>query len=185
MARRRPQAPGRRGLRRRRLRRAVQGAPARRRRARRLPRPPHRPDRAPRGRPRRGRDGRRRRSRPHGRHGLPARGAGAARPHARRPARRCCSPPRSTARSTGSCSATRRDPSRHLLPEADQTAATHRFWSVDRARPRRRHRRDRRRRRPDHRVLPHQARRRRAGQEARAARRAQRGDPRQPLAGPA
>jgi len=26
-----------------------------------------------------------------------------------------------------------RDPSRHLLPEADQTLATHRFWSVDRA----------------------------------------------------
>ena len=26
-----------------------------------------------------------------------------------------------------------RDPSRHLLPEADQTAATHRFWEVERA----------------------------------------------------
>jgi superfamily II DNA/RNA helicase/cold shock CspA family protein len=26
-----------------------------------------------------------------------------------------------------------RDPSRHLLPEADQTAATHRFWEVDRS----------------------------------------------------
>jgi len=26
-----------------------------------------------------------------------------------------------------------RDPSRHLLPEADQTAATHRFWEVDKA----------------------------------------------------
>ena len=106
MARRRPQAAGRRRLRRRRLRRAVQGAAPRRRRARRLPGPPHRPDRAPRGRPRRGRDGRRRRGRPHGRHGLPARGPGAARPHARRPARRCCSRPRSTARSTASSSAT-------------------------------------------------------------------------------
>ena len=77
------------------------------------------------------------------------------------------------------------DPSRHLLPEADQTAATHRFWAVDRA--------DRvgvtaeivAAAGPDDRVLPHQARRRRAGQEARPARRPQRGDPRQPLAGSA
>ena len=90
--------------------------------ARRLPGSAHRPDRARRGRPRRGRDRRRRRGRPHGRHGLPARGPAAARPHARRPARRCCSRRRSTAPSTASCSATSATPSRHSLPEADQTA---------------------------------------------------------------
>ena len=69
--------------------------------------------------------------------------------------------------------ATSATPSRHMLPEADQLAATHHFWTVDRAK-----RVDLTaeivgRRRPDDRVLPHQARRRRARQEARAARRAQ------------
>ena len=80
-------------------------------------------------------------------------------------------------------------PARPVAPRAARgrpdARATHRFWTVDRG--------DRvdvtaeivARRRPDDRVLPHQARRRRAGEEARAARRAQRGDPRQPLAGPA
>ncbi len=66
-----------------------------------------------------------------------------------------------------------RDPARHILPEADQTAATHRFWEVDRA--------DRVEMtakivaagRPHDRVLPHEARRRRAGEEARAAGRPQ------------
>ena len=159
---------------------------ARRRRARRLPGPPHRPHRAARGRPRRGRDRRGRRGRPHGRHGLPARGARHLLDRTpERRARRCCSRPRSTARSTRWCAAT--SATRRATAPRGRSARGHapllggrarrRAWTVTR--------RDRRRRRPDHRVLPHQARRRRAGEEARAARRAERGHPRQPLAGSA
>ena len=62
-----------------------------------------------------------------------------ARPDARRPARRCCSRPRSTARSTALVqryqTATRRVT---CCPRPTRRAATHRFWTVDRADARRR-----------------------------------------------
>ena len=91
---------GARRLRRRRHGAADEGARQGRRDRRRHPRPPQGPPRPRLAAARRRQPRRHRRGRPHGRHGLPARGAAPARPDATRSARRCCSPPRSTATST-------------------------------------------------------------------------------------
>ena len=94
------QPPGGLVLRRRRLRAAAQGPGPGRRRGRGLSRAARRPHRAGEHPARRRGDRGHRRGRPDGRHGLPPRRQPPSRPDPGRPARRCCSRPRSTATST-------------------------------------------------------------------------------------
>ena len=124
----------------------VEHVPSRRRRARRHPGPPDRPHGARHRQARRDRDPGAGRSRPHARHGLPAGDQAHPRPSCRASARRCCSRPRSSRRSSSwrwsscaspsRCRSPRRTPSPRpspIAPTRSTSRASATCWSISSA----------------------------------------------------